>query len=137
MAKKKRNINLYDVVEDWTKNWKPNCAFSGATANDFQLWQKKFRGHYRRCLGRWSQRVALNLTVTDREVKPDHVREKILFDSSAGVTVPAWLLLPKDLARGEKRPGILAAHGHGNGKNDIVGVTREKGSAAPADPVCT
>ena len=47
------------------------------------------------------------LEVVDRG---DHVREKILFDSSAGVRVPAWLLLPKDLARGEKRPGILAAH---------------------------
>ena len=42
------------------------------------------------------------------------------------MTVPAWFLIPKDLGPHEKRPGILAAHGHGNGKDDIVGVTREK-----------
>ena len=128
MAKRKRNVNLYDVIEDWTKNWEPDCAFWGTTRPAFLQWQKKFRRHYRRCLGAWPERVALNLAVTRREVKPDHVREKILFDSSAGVTVPAYLLTPKGLGPREKRPGLLAAHGHGNGKNDIVGVTREKGS---------
>jgi len=40
--------------------------------------------------------------------------------------VPAYLLVPKDLGRGEKRPGILAAHGHGRGKDDICAVVESE-----------
>jgi len=74
----KRNVNLYDAILDWVKNWEPDCAFSGDTQTELLRWQKKFHGHYRCCLGHWPKRVDLNETVTSHEVKKDHIREKIL-----------------------------------------------------------
>ena len=121
----KRSVDLYDTLQGWIREWKPDCAFSGKTEADFREWKKKFRRHYRRCLGPWPEKVPPRLDVLETNDRGDHVRKKIVFDSSPGVTVPAWLLVPKGLAKGEKRPGILAAHGHGKGKNDVVGVTRE------------
>jgi dienelactone hydrolase len=126
---KSRPVNLYDALQGWLKTRKPDCAFQGSTRADFLAWKRAFRTHYRRCLGPWPEEVPLRLDVVDRAVRGDHVREKVLFDSSPGVTVPAYILSPKGLRRGERRPGILACHGHGNGKDDVVGVTRESGDA--------
>ncbi|MBI3922208.1 MAG: hypothetical protein HY318_12375, partial [Armatimonadetes bacterium] len=125
MPARKRNVDLYDVLQYWCKNWKPDCAFDGTTEEDFQKWRKAFARHYRNCLGPWPGKVPLDIEVVERVDKGDYVREKVLFDSSWGVTVPAYLLTPKGLKKGERRAGILAAHGHGNGKADICGVTRE------------
>jgi len=35
--------------------------------------------------------------------------------------VPAWLLIPKGIRVGERRPAILYCHGHGQGKDLLVG----------------
>ena len=129
MKESKRLVNLYDVIVNWCKEWRPDCAFSGSTRKDFEKWRAAFRRHYRRCLGPWPDKVPLRLETVERVDKGDYVREKIYFDSCPGVTVPAYFLIPKGIKRGQKRPGILASHGHGNGKDDICGVTREKGDA--------
>lgn len=122
-----RHINLYDVIQHWCKTWKPDCSFGGHTRADFERWRAAFMRHYCRCIGPMPEKVPLRLQVVERVDKGDYVREKIYFDSSPGVTVPAYFLVPKGIKSGERRPGILAAHGHGNGKDDICGVTREKG----------
>lgn len=127
MAKTRRNVNLYDVLEHWRATWKPDCAFTGETENDYRAWRKRFSRHYRRCLGPWPEKVPQRLTVTNTVDRGDHLRKRVLFDSCAGVTVPAYLLAPKGIGRRERRPGLLAAHGYGNGKDDICGVTREQG----------
>jgi len=127
MPAPKRSVNLYDTLQRWVKTWKPDCAFDGKTRADFDAWKKRFRLRYRRCLGPWPERVPLRTKVLSSADRGDHVRKKIVFDSSPGVTVPAYLLVPKGLRKGERRPGLLAAHGHGNGKDDICGVTREEG----------
>jgi len=123
---KKRLVNAYEVLQGWMKNWKPDCAFAGKTKADYQAWRKAFARHYRRCLGTWPERVPLNVEIVKTENKKDHVRKKLIYDSCPGVSVPAYLLEPKGLKRGERRPAIIAAHGHGNGKVDIVGITAER-----------
>ena len=124
----KRPVNLFDVLQGWLKTQKPDCVFDGKTKDDFLAWRKAFRRHYRRCIGPWPAKVPPRLEVVERVDKDDHVREKALFDSSPGITVPAYILIPKGIKKGERRPGVLACHGHGNGKDDICGVTRERGN---------
>ena len=125
MATPRRRVNLYDVLVHWLETWEPDCAFSGKTRKDYAEWRRKFSRHYRRALGPWPEETPLRLSVVRSTDKGDHLRKKILFDSSPGVTVPAYLLIPKGLRRGERRPGLVAAHGHGGGKDDVVGVSRE------------
>jgi dienelactone hydrolase len=51
---------------------------------------------------------------------PNYRRERIVFDSDAHMSVPAYLLTPH--ARTEPGPAILAIHGHGPGKSQAVGL---------------
>jgi len=135
MAKGRRSVDLYDSLQSWCREWEPDCAFDGKTEQEFRRWKREFLRHYRRCLGPMPDKVDLNIEIVERVEKSDHIREKVLFDSCPGVTVPAYLLLPKNLKPGGKRAGILAAHGHGNGKADICGVTREEADGAACESI--
>jgi dienelactone hydrolase len=52
----------------------------------------------------------------------DHVREERLLTTAAIDPVPFHLLLPRDVAQGtrDRRPAVLAIHGHGSSGNDLV-----------------
>jgi len=130
MNERERCVNGYDVIQNWCRTRRPDCAFEGRTLADFRRWRDAFRRRYRGCLGAWPEKTPLRATVTAAEDRGDHIRKRVLYDSSSGVTVPAFLLEPKGLSRGERRPAILAAHGHGAGKMDVVGATAELGTKA-------
>lgn len=123
-----RRINAYDVLQGWMEEWKPDCLFDGATAGDYHAWRMEFSHHYRECLGPWPERVPLNVTFGEVQEREDHVRRHLVYDSSPGVSVPAWLLEPKGAKAGEPLPAVLACHGHGGGKDEIVGVSEEEGT---------
>ncbi|HRQ90461.1 MAG TPA: hypothetical protein PLA50_16825, partial [Bacteroidia bacterium] len=52
----------------------------------------------------------LDVQVTERIETERYVREKITFASEAGDRTPAYLYLPKGLAPGERRSGVVALH---------------------------
>ena len=130
MSAAEPGLTAYDSIQHWARTMKPDCAFEGEGRKDYMAWRRRFQPRYRGCIGPWPAPVPLRLRLRDVADQGDHVRKRVLYDSCAGVTVPAYLLEPKGLGRGEKRPALLAAHGHGAGACDIAGVTRENGSDA-------
>ena len=90
MANSPRSVNLYDVLQNWVRNKKPDCLFTGKSLEDFQRWRARFRGHYRKMLGPWPRRVPPRL-------------------KSAGFSTKSLLrdvvrpLLPPTITRGKKR----------------------------------
>lgn len=64
----------------------------------------------------------LDIRVTETIETPIYTRETITFASEAGDRTPAFLYLPKGLAPGEKRPGVVALHPtHAIGKKIVDG----------------
>jgi len=88
----------------------------------WRQWRRRFRRAIVRELGPGPGAVPLRPEVLERSDQGDHVREKVVFDSEPFMSVPAWVLTPKGLAPGERRPGVLCAHGHGVGKDPLVGL---------------
>ena len=115
MAKRKRYLSPYDSVHAWMQATKSELAFGGETVNDWRVWRRKFRARVVKNLGPMLEKVPLRAEVIRRDDMGDYVREKIVCDTERFASVPAFVLTPKGLKRGEKRPGILAAHGHGIG----------------------
>lgn len=126
MAKTKRYLSPYDTVQGWMQKTKPELAFDGETVDEWRAWRRKFRSKLLRFLGDMPQDVPLHAEVISREDMGDYIREKVIYNTEAFASVPAFVLVPKDLKRGEKRPGILAAHGHGIGKNPLVGLDADE-----------
>ena len=122
MPDRKRYLSPYDGALAWTATERSELTFEGSTREDWERWRKAFDGRLRALLGRFPEPVPLEPEIAETVDCDDHVREKVYFDSEKYATVAAYVLIPKDLRPGERRPGILAAHGHGRGKADICGV---------------
>ena len=70
-------------------------------------------------------RVPLNVETTESVDCDSYMRHRIVYDSEPEMSVPAYLLVPKDgTAPG---PAVLAQHGHGPGKSQVVGMPGEAG----------
>lgn len=80
----------------------------------------RVRGVLDELLAPWPPAVPLNLETTGSVDCGTYVRERIVFDSEAAMSVAAYLLVPKD----RRAPGsaVLAQHGHGAGKDAVCGV---------------
>ena len=50
-----------------------------------------------------------------------YVREKIVFDADSLSSIPGYMLIPKGLTG--PGPTLLCLHGHGPGKDPVVGIT--------------
>jgi dienelactone hydrolase len=92
------------------------------TGREWEQWRPRALEALRDALGAWPERVPPNPEVGAPEDAGDHWRRRVVYDADAFTSVPAWLLLPKGLAPGERRPALLCAHGHGRGKDDLAGV---------------
>jgi hypothetical protein len=109
-------------------------AVAGKSRAEWERWQRETRERLRICLGLQADLelagtapVAPNLEVGPPEEVEGCVRRRLLFDPDPFSTVTAWLLEPAGLVRSSgRRPGILAAHGHGKGKDVLVGIGEEE-----------
>ena len=97
-------------------------AFDASTPGEFEAWKSEFRGVVTRCLGPFPDPVDPHPDVIEVVDEGAYRREKVIFDSEPDMSVVAYVLVPNDLAPSERRPAILAAHGHGGGKDDVCGI---------------
>ena len=84
-----------------------------------------------RALGPLPERVPLNFEVLDSVDCGTYRRDHVVYDSERWMSVPAYLLVPHEREKkGRPGPAILAQHGHGPGKDEVVGLaeTGDEGS---------
>jgi dienelactone hydrolase len=86
-------------------------------------WRARVRARLLAMLGPAPEPVPLDLETTESVDCGAYVRERVVFDTEATMSVPAYLLVPHD--RAVPGPAVLAIHGHGPGKARICGVTDE------------
>jgi dienelactone hydrolase len=90
----------------------------------FDGYRERVRDRLRNLLGEWPERVPLDIEVLERDNAGSYTRERIVFDSEATMSVPAYLLVP----HGRTEPGaaVLAIHGHGAGKSTVCGLDHRR-----------
>lgn len=96
----------------------PGPIDDGAAA--IRSWQTRFRSRYAELLGPVPGRVPLNVEVLGTEDCARYRRDRIVYDTEAHMSVPAYLLVPHSRAR--PGPAVLAQHGHGAGKDEVCGL---------------
>ena len=123
---KVRYLSPYDSIQAWMAGERPALPCQARSPQELASWQRRFRARLRRLLGPTPLPAPPRLAVLEESDQGDYLRRKIVFDSERYSSVSAYLLLPKGLAPGERRPGILAAHGHGRGKVDVCAVVEDE-----------
>jgi dienelactone hydrolase len=122
----KRLVKFRDSLNAQLRFLKPSLSFNGKSYVDWMVWKREFLACIRHNIGRFPKRVPLKPEVVERMDCGKYFREKVIFDSEKYSSVPAYVLVPKDVSKNKRRPGILCAHGHGRGKVDVVGIAASK-----------
>ena len=95
--------------------------FQARDRTDAERWQKSLRAKLIELMGGLpGERSPLRPITLETRTFPGYTREKIVFDSRAGVSVLAYLLLPQQARR--PAPVMICSPGHGRGVDDIIGI---------------
>ena len=101
-----------------------SMLFRGESASEFQAWKSGFQEKLRELLGDSSPPTKWSSVEEGQTILDDHTRYELLLEADGVPTVPVYLLIPSDLKPGQKAPGVLCVHGHGDfGNHTIVGRT--------------
>lgn len=118
-----RNYSTLTYLQHIEEQLQPELGFQAKTADEWRAWRDALRERLRQQLGVMpEQRLALNPECLERVEEEGYTREKWVIDTEPDVSMPAYVYIPNDMKAGERRPGILALHGHGRGKVDIAGI---------------
>lgn len=98
--------------------------------DDFAGWQRRFHKQLEAWRSPVPERVPAEARLLEAVDEGDHVRRLLDIPVSVCSSVPAYLLVPAGIPQGERRPGLVALHGHyKHGIDTIAGVTVEKDDA--------
>lgn len=101
-------------------------------------WQKKARAALQKSLGPELPRVPLKPRVLEVVDLDGYTRTLLTLDTAPHVKALAWLCVPHDIPKGERRPAMIATPGHGHGAKDLLamdhlGQPREEGKGYQKD----
>ena len=117
-----RNFSMVEYLNRRAEDWQPTLAFSSKTPGDWSLWQAEALERLRQLLGEYPESVDMNAEVVHSVERDGLVRERVVFDSESGMSVPCVLLKLPDIPNDGSAPAILCCHGHGpHGKEPLVG----------------
>ena len=110
----------WENVPEHFRHWRyPDFQFP-ATLADWRVQRRDVQATLQQLLGTIPPRpTELSVRTVSREEHDGYVVEKFVFDNGIDAMVPGYLILPADLQG--PAPAILAMHGHGSSKENILG----------------
>ena len=93
-------------------------------AADFAAWQQRMREAVFEAMKYRPAKAAFDVDTVEKADRGSYVREKIYFNTTPELRVPAYVLVPKDRGSSGRAPAIVALHDHGGfyrwGKEKLV-----------------
>jgi dienelactone hydrolase len=122
-----QSLPIHDRLKKDVADAPLSLRFKGSTAEECRAWQKEFGAKLKSLLGPHAPPARWKTTEVSVKTLDDHVRRELLLSADGHPPLPIYLLVPKDVKN--RRPAILALHGHGShghhpvaGRDDLPGV---------------
>lgn len=126
-----RNFSMQRYWEKVAEDWTPLLKFKGRSKKDWEKWHKKAYAKFVELLGFFPEKTKLEAVVESSVVDGDLIRERVVFNSEAFMSVPCQVLRPKTMESDGSNPAILCSHGHGPyGKDAVAGIRSSSAHAA-------
>lgn len=96
-------------------------SFNARSLPEWESWRLGFRGKLAELIGLdFFEYSEIHPRTVDRKKHPGYVREKVVLRSDPYTAIPTYVLVPEEFE--EPLPAVVAMHGHGYGKDDLVGI---------------
>lgn len=119
----KRNFSMQAYWDSIADSWQPRLSFAKKPDQDWQLWHQESLEKLYDLMGDWPEPVDLNPEIAYSVTDGDLIRERIILDTEAGMSIPCLLMKPLNMPEDRKQAAILCSHGHGRfGKDPVAGI---------------
>lgn len=120
-----RNLSMGDYLARRYLRSARALTCTARTEEEWRTWREAFSHKLHALMEPWPDPCPLDALTLERVPCDGYVRERILFRSEEDMCVPAYVLLPAadPPASSGRYPGVVCQHGHGYGKDDVVGLT--------------
>lgn len=118
-----RGGRIYEPLEYYRRLYdsaRRTHSFRARSVEEWREWRDGLRGKLSELLGLDYPSCSLDPETVEVREFPGYLREKVVFQADEYTTIPAYVLKPSG-AEG-RMPAVLALHGHGYGKDEIVGI---------------
>jgi dienelactone hydrolase len=122
--------NHYQLLRSFQQKTKFELSFLQKKFSNLEAWKTVARRQLWKLIPEKVTRCDFNAEIVERVDKGDYIREKVYFNSTPEIRVPAYVLLPK---KGpylpNNLPGLVCFHDHGGmfywGKEKVVAIENE------------
>ena len=124
--------SLYAFIQSQAVKGEFPLSFLNPHFHSVRAWKKQARGKLLELLHYAPAQVEAEPEMVERQDCGDYFREKVEFNTTPDVRLPAFVLVPKNIPK--RAPAIVALHDHGGfylwGKEKIVGIDGENPALA-------
>lgn len=125
-------FSTLDYLRSVYEHKAPLLEFVADSGRAFADWKALLREKLWELFGELpTERCSLNPTVTNQWAEDGAVRQRVVFYAEESVPVPCYVLIPQEGA--PPYPTLLCLHGHGRGKDDVVGIAQNDEDRAHID----
>lgn len=115
-----KNLSFTDFIKSYGEKHPPELLFD--ENSDINEWREKLLRALESLRSPLPERINPEVKILESNTEDTHTRHLLEIPVSEFSTLPAYLLIPHGIKDGEKRPGIIASHGHiGGGAAAICG----------------
>lgn len=120
-----RNLSMGEYLKRRYRRMDRAFACHVGDEQTWRQWSTKARQALYEAMAPWPQPCSLDVLAVERVACSGYVREKVLFRSEQDMCVPAYVLVPTapPPSAEDGYPVMICQHGHGHGKDDVVGLT--------------
>jgi len=118
-----RNLSMGEYLKRAYARTTRAMACTARNEEEWRLWRRQFEARLRELMAPWPQPCPLNPLILDAVQCDGYLQQKVLFSSEQDMAVPAYILIPDAYDGATPLPAVVCQHGHGYGKDDVVGIT--------------
>ncbi len=110
------NYNLTDYFKELYDKTGRQYRFCAKNVEEHKAWKNELKHKIIVTLGiDKMQSCELTPQFVESEILEGFRRDKVVIQTEPGVWMPMYILIPEDLKHDEKRPAVIAVHGHHSG----------------------